>query len=161
IVASLVVGDTLNFSVKQEAYNHLGPVDEIVSSASLTTGTQAAGRLAPLRNDHQVDGVMTVLTDQAAAAGGAGAKEPAVPRATVVGADLNEAAAFGGAAGTSGLSGPAPGPGSVVINSDLASALGTKSGGSLTLYLYGQPVLLRVARVVPAQGLAGFGANSS
>jgi putative ABC transport system permease protein len=32
IVGSLVVGDTLDFSIKQNAYRYLGVVDEVVSS---------------------------------------------------------------------------------------------------------------------------------
>src|SRR3954451_20247844 len=34
IVSSLVVGDTLNFSVKQTAYRSLGPIDERVTVTS-------------------------------------------------------------------------------------------------------------------------------
>jgi putative ABC transport system permease protein len=51
IVGSLIVGDTLNFSVKQNAYRYLGVVDEVVSSPTPTQGDQAARRLATLGGD--------------------------------------------------------------------------------------------------------------
>ena len=38
IVGSLIVGDTLNFSVQQTAYKNLGPIDEIVSSPTVRPG---------------------------------------------------------------------------------------------------------------------------
>src|SRR6266511_43383 len=67
IVGSLVVGDTLNYSVKQGAYTNLGPIDEIVASPTVAQGDQAADRLEGLRGDPQVDGLLTVRGDQAAA----------------------------------------------------------------------------------------------
>ena len=38
IVGSLVVGDTLDFSFKQNAYRYLGVVDEVVSSPDPAQG---------------------------------------------------------------------------------------------------------------------------
>jgi putative ABC transport system permease protein len=73
IIGSLVVGDTLNFSVRQGAYTNLGPIDEIVTSPTVAQGDQAAARLQSLRTDPEVDGVLTVRGDQAAAVTGAGA----------------------------------------------------------------------------------------
>src|SRR6266498_5525323 len=51
IIGSLIVGDTLNFSVKQVAYENLGPIDEIVSSSTIAHGDAAAGRVGTLRSD--------------------------------------------------------------------------------------------------------------
>ncbi len=51
IVGSLIVGDTLNFSVKQSAYTNLGPIDEIVGSATQGLGQRVAVGLRPLRSD--------------------------------------------------------------------------------------------------------------
>ena len=42
IVASLVVGDSLNRSVRQSAYDVLGPIDEYVRSSSVAVGDQVA-----------------------------------------------------------------------------------------------------------------------
>jgi putative ABC transport system permease protein len=160
IIGSLVVGDTLNFSVKQAAYENLGPVDEIVSSPTVAQGDAAAGRIGALRSDPDVDGILTLRGDQAAVTRGNGSGRTAEPRASVWEVDFAQAAAFGGGNGGSGLSGPAPRPGEAVINDDLASSLGARAGDVLTFYLYGRPAAVRVARVVPTSGLAGAGIGS-
>src|SRR3954467_8241649 len=67
IIGALVVGDTLNHSVRQEAYRTLGPVDERVISTSAQIGAQAADRLATLTRSPRVDDVLTAQVDQAAA----------------------------------------------------------------------------------------------
>ncbi len=158
---SSTFGDTLAFSVKQQAYEHLGPVDEVVNSATASIAAQAAARLAPLRRDPQVDGVLSVMSAEAAAATGRGTLARAVPDAALVGADLNAAAGFGSAGDPSGRTGPAPGPGAVVINTNLATLLGARPGSLITFYPYGRPVPLRVARVVATYGLAGYGATGA
>lgn len=66
-------------SVKQEAYQHLGPVDEVVNSATAAIAEQAAAWLAPLRTDPQVAGVLSVMTAETAAATGRGASARAMP----------------------------------------------------------------------------------
>jgi putative ABC transport system permease protein len=158
IIGSLIVGDTLNFSVKQVAYDNLGPIDEYVSAQTVAQGDQAARRIERLRGDPDIDGILSLRGDQAAVSRGAGGARKAEPRASVFEVDFTKAAAFaGGAAGGSGLSGPAPGPGEAVINQDLADALGARQGETLTVYLYGKARDVRVARVVPTSGLAGAG----
>src|SRR3954469_10805618 len=67
IIGALVVGDTLNHSVRQEAYRTLGPIDERVVATSSQIGAQAADRLAALTRSPRVDGVLTAHVDQAAA----------------------------------------------------------------------------------------------
>jgi len=54
IVASFVVGDSLNRSVRQSAYDVLGPVDEYVRSSSVALGDQVDRRLQPLRRRQQL-----------------------------------------------------------------------------------------------------------
>jgi putative ABC transport system permease protein len=161
IIGSLIVGDTLNFSVKQVAYENLGPIDEIVSSASIANGDEAARQVERLRGDPDVDGILTLRGDQAAVTRGSGSRRTAEPRASVWEVDFAQAAAFGGAVdGGSGLSGPAPGAGEAVINADLAKAVGARDGDVLTFYLYGRPTGVRVARVVATKGVAGAGNGS-
>ena len=111
IVGSLIVGDTLNFSVRQTAYKNLGPIDEIVSSPTVAQGDQAARRIERLRGDSDVDGLLTLRGDQAAVVRGSGTSRTAEPRASVWEVDFAQAAAFrGGVQGGSGLSGPTPAP---------------------------------------------------
>jgi putative ABC transport system permease protein len=161
IIGSLIVGDTLNFSVKQTAYKNLGPIDEIVSSPTIAQGDQAARRIARLRGDPDVDGILTLRGDQAAVTRGSDSGRTAEPRASVWEVDFAQAAIFGGTAtGGSGLSGPAPGVGEVVINQDLAKSLGARAGETLTFYLYGRPTAVRVTRVVATKGLAGAGTGA-
>ena len=162
IIGSLIVGDTLNFSVRQTAYENLGPVDEIVSSPTIAQGDEAARLVGRLRGDPDVDGLLTLRGDQAAVTRGSGSGRTAEPRASVWEVDFAQAAAFsGGVQGGSGLSGPAPGAGEAVINDDLATQLGARPGDSLTFYLYGRPTDVRVARVVPTRGLAGAGTGQT
>jgi putative ABC transport system permease protein len=155
IVGSFIVGDTLNSSVRQGAYDHLGVIDEVVSSPTPAQGEEAASRLAALAGDPDVDGLLTVRRHQAAVAKGDGAARRGEPRATVIEVDLAAAARFEG--GVAALGGPAPGPGQAVLNDQLARSLGARAGDRLTFHLYGRPVELQVARVVPSRGLAGFG----
>src|SRR3954468_15989499 len=58
IIGALVVGDTLNHSVRQEAYRTLGPIDERVVATDTTTGTLAADRLRTLTSNPDVDGIL-------------------------------------------------------------------------------------------------------
>jgi putative ABC transport system permease protein len=160
IIGSLIVGDTLNFSIKQAAYDDLGPIDEYVSAQTVAQGDQAARRIERLRGDPDIDGILSLRGDQAAVTRGAGGARRAEPRASVWEVDFAKAAAFGGGSGGSGLSGPAPGPGEAVINQDLADALGARQGENLTVFLYGKARDVRVARVVPTSGLAGAGVGS-
>jgi putative ABC transport system permease protein len=157
IIGSLIVGDTLNFSVKQIAYDNLGPIDEYVSAQTVAQGDQAARRIEPLRRDPDIDGILSLRGDQAAVTLGAGQARKAEPRASVWEVDFTKAATFGNSPGGSGLTGPAPGPGEAVINQDLADALGARQGETLTVYLYGKARDVQVARVVPTSGLAGAG----
>ena len=156
IVGSLVVGDTLDHSFKQDAYRTLGVVDEVVSSPDPAKGAEAARRLEPLRDDPALDGLLTVRRHGAAVASGdpAATVRKGEPQATVLELDFQEAARFEGPG--SALAGPAPGPGRVVLNDTLAGALDARAGDRLTFYLYGRSVELEVARVVPTRGLAGF-----
>jgi putative ABC transport system permease protein len=162
IIGSLIVGDTLNFSIKQAAYDNLGPTDEYVSAQTVAQGDQAARRIERLRGDPDIDGILSLRGDQAAVTRGAGGARRAEPRASVWEVDFAKAAAFGGGVRRgSGLGGPAPGAGEAVINQDLADALGAHQGETLTVYLYGKARDVRVARVVPTSGLAGAGVGDS
>src|SRR5918994_1522607 len=131
-------------------------------SSARRRSPRATSRIEQLRGDPDVDGLLTLRGDQAAVTRGSGAGRTAEPRASVFEVDFAQAAAFrGGVQGGSGLSGPAPGAGEAVINDDLATQLGARAGDSLTVYLYGRPTEVRVARVVPTVGLAGAGTGQT
>jgi putative ABC transport system permease protein len=157
IVGSLVVGDTLNFSVRQSAYQTLGPIDERTVSVDPQQGAQVAARLANLVRDPDVDGVLSAQMDRAAAVAN-GPDRRAEPRVLVWEIDPVAGGRFDPA-----LAGVHPGAGEVVLNSELARTLAVGTGQRITIYLYGRPTGLRVAGVVPTSGVAGtgFGATTN
>ncbi|MER7538798.1 FtsX-like permease family protein [Streptomyces sp. NPDC097704] len=157
IIGALVVGDTLNFSVRQEAYRTLGPVDERVVAPPGPAGRTVAERLAVLTGDPDVDGVLTAQATQASAVSRSGGHPVAEPRVLAWQMDFDKASRFGTPGGESGLAGPAPKPGEVVVNAPLAQSLRVGAGEPITLYLFGVPHTFRVDRVAPEQGLAGVG----
>ncbi|HEY7050464.1 MAG TPA: FtsX-like permease family protein [Jatrophihabitantaceae bacterium] len=159
IVGALVVGDTLNFSVRQAAYRTLGPIDERVVSTSASAGDEVSAKLSGLRSDARVDGVLDAHVDQAAALDRSG--RYAEPRVLAWDVDFARAATFGRAGGPSGLSGAGPSAGQVVINQPLARSLNAHAGQAIALYLYGRTYQFRVARVVAERGLAGAGLGAT
>lgn len=161
IAGALVVGDTLNFSVRQQAYRTLGPVDERIVSTSSTTGRLVADQLRGLTRDSRVDGVLSARYVQAAASAGTPGGSGAEPRAVVWAVNFAAAERFGAAGGGSGLSGATPGRREVVINQPLADSLHAEPGTNVTLFMFGRPHVFAVSRVLPEQGLAGAGPSSS
>jgi len=157
IVGSLIVGDTLNRSVKQDAYRSLGPIDEQVVSTDPVAGELVGFALANLRSDPRVDGVLTAHAEQAAAVVDRNGKQVAQPRTIVWDTDFALAQRFGGGGASSGLIGSSPAAGEVAVNDALAGDLRLRVGDVVTFYLYDKPTPLRVVRVLPAEGLAGAG----
>ncbi|MGH8869058.1 MAG: ABC transporter permease [Actinomycetes bacterium] len=164
IVGSLVVGDSLDRSVREVAYTTLGPVDEKVTSPTTATGDEASVRLsARLARDPDVDGLLSMRVAPAAAVHEEGNRRVAEPRALVWETDLDAAAQFGAAGQDegSGLTGPNPGPDEVVVNDELATSLGVRRGDTVAVHVYDQRLPLRVVSVVPTRGLAGLGLGSN
>src|SRR3954454_21657135 len=148
IVGSLIVGDTLGFSVRQVAYRTLGNVDERVVSTDAATADRVAVRLQSLAHSPDVDGVLTARVQQAAATARTGAGMVAEPRVLAWDVDFAMAHRFGAAAGPSGLSGAPPRPGQVVVNVALADALTFQAGSPVPVYVSSAPRRFRVPRVV-------------
>ena len=161
IIGALVVGDTLNHSVRQDAYRTLGPVDERVLSTNAQIGAEAAHWLATLKAHPDVDGVLTAHVDQAAAVATTKAGRAAEPRVIAWDVDFAAASQFGRAGGPSGISGPSPAHGFVVLNEPLARSLHAGAGDTVTLLLYDVPYDLVVSRVLPESGLAGTGLGAT
>jgi putative ABC transport system permease protein len=160
LVASLSVGDSLDRSVRQVAYNVLGPVDEYILTADPVRGADAARRLESLATDPRVDGLLTVRGEQVSAVHAEGHRSTAEPRALMWALDFGAAGRFG-APHPSGLDVADPGRGGVVLNEHLADSLGAHRGDRVTLMLYAKPLVLTVRAVVPAEGLAGMGIGAS
>src|SRR6185437_141968 len=114
------------------------------------TAAAVTSRLASLTGNADVDDVLTSQVDQAAASATTAAGTSAEPRVLAWAVDFTRAANFGRVGGSSGLAGPEPPAGSVVVNAPLAKSLRVRAGDPITLYVYGQPRQLTVERVVAA-----------
>jgi putative ABC transport system permease protein len=154
MTGSFVVGDTFNASIRRTAYEQLGPIDEIVSANGLGAASELAARIGGL-HDPNVDGTLA-LTAITASAASTTAPVQAAPKAQLLETDFAAARTFGGDPHATGISGPTPGAGDADIGSDLAHALGLKPGDPIDAFSYGVRVRLRVIRVLPKLGVAGY-----
>jgi putative ABC transport system permease protein len=155
ITGSLIVGDTLDSSIRGAVTNQLGPVDEVVTVSDPRHGDALSSEIAAL-DDPRIDGVMTVLTARGAFVSNASGERLAEPSAQLLELDFETAREFGDDPGTTGISGPTPAPGEVVLGSDLAEQLEVTSGDEVRGFVYGSRMDLEVSRVLPRTGLAGF-----
>jgi len=154
VTSSLLVGASLEASVRDQAGARLGPVDVVVASFSplIADAVEVAVAADPLPS---ADGVLGVTTAEGSLlAGGA-----TVPGVQLLEADLTAAAAFGGDPATTGVTGPTPAPDEVVLVAATARDLGVGPGGQVTLVAWGGRRDLTVARVLPGTGLAGWTAD--
>lgn len=157
ITGSFVIGDSMKDSIRQVAWSHLGPADELVFARDPRTGQELARRLRALpRSD--VDGVLPIATVEAAVT----ASKPdgrvlVSPRSQVIGVDFTKARSFGGDPAATGIP-PAPTPDIVhaAITSDLARALDVGRGDEIIISAYGAHTLLFVGDILPRRGIAGF-----
>jgi len=154
MTGSFVVGDTFNSSIRRIAYEQLGPIDEIVSANGLAAAPVLGSKLASVR-DPNIDGVLAITAARASAASTT-TPVRAAPKAQLLETEFAAAARFGGDAGATGISGPTPGAGEAAIGADLARTLHVKAGDTIRAFAYGATVPLRVARVLPKRGVAGF-----
>jgi putative ABC transport system permease protein len=154
ITGSLVVGDTIDRSIRAEAYDQLGPIDQLVSVSGSAGADEIAARLVDL--DHpDVDGVFAFASAPAAVTG-IGAAPLGQPRAQILELDFEAAAAFGGDPEATGIEGPTPAPGTAAVTEDLARRLEVGPGDGIVVYAYGRALPLEVDRVLDRRGVAGF-----
>ena len=154
ITGSMVVGDTMNASIRQVAHTHLGPIDELVSARGPAEQRELLLELRRLER-RDVDGVLPFATI-AAATTSTGPRVLAAPRSQLIGLDFAAGRAFGDAPSTTGMSGSTPGLGRAAITTDLARTLNVRRGGRIAVYAYGTRTTLLVDRVLPRRGVAGF-----
>ncbi len=154
MTGSFVVGDTFNASIRRMAYEQLGPVDEIVSANGLAAASTLQSRLAGL-HDPNIDGTLA-LTSTSASAASTTTPVRAAPKAQLLETEFSAARRFGGDPHATGISGATPGPGAAVIGSDLARTLKVKPGADIDAFAYGTSLTLRVDRVLPKLGIAGY-----
>lgn len=155
VTGSLIVGDTMDRSVRAGAYEQLGPVDVLVAVEGVMAPDELADALAAIEREGErtgaVDGAVAIVAVPAAVRG-----ERNQPRAQLLELDFAAGRELGANPADTGIEGPTPTPGAAVISDDLAERIGAVPGDSITLFVYGVPVELRVDRVVGRRGLAGF-----
>jgi putative ABC transport system permease protein len=154
MTGSFVVGDTLDASIRARAPRQLGPIDEIVSVVGLEQGEQLRQRFATFRSD-DVDGVLP-MTGVRAAVATVGEKRRAEPQAQLLEIDFETGRGFGFQPEATGIDGATPGAGDAVIGEDVADELRVGAGDTIEVFGYGQSRRLRVDRVLPQRGVAGF-----
>ncbi len=154
ITGSLIVGDTLDSSIRVSAATQLGPVDETITLPQASQARTLQARIEAL--EAPIDGVISFLRVPVAVADGTGPDAKAEPDARLVELDFTRGRRFGSDVAATGLSGDTPGPGEVALTEDLAVTLGATVGDEVEVYLYGTRRSLEVVRLLPRLGLAGF-----
>ncbi len=159
ITGSAVVGDTMDSSIRQVAWQHLGPVDELVPARDAAEWHSLTRRLTTLPSS-EIDGVLSLSTFDAATTAGAKSGFRTVPSSRVVGVDFEAARAFGNDPAATGISGSTPALDHAAITNDLARGLAVRQGARITVYAYGRRRTLTVDRILPRRGVAGFNVSA-
>jgi putative ABC transport system permease protein len=154
ITGSLVVGDTIDRSIRAAAYDQLGPIDETVSVFGLEQGADLVDRFADFSSP-DVDGVLSFTTAGAAVIG-TGPSGGTQPRAQLIEVDFTAARAFGPDPTITGVVGATPDSGQAAITVDLADKLRLDVGDEIVAFAFGQPLPLTVDRVLKRTGVAGY-----
>ena len=154
ITGSLVVGDTIDRSIRAGAYDQLGPIDETVSVNGLDQGAELVAQFEGFSSPH-VDGVLSFVTAGASVVN-SGPGGGTQPRAQIIEVDFAEGQAFGPDPMITGLEGDTPAPGTAVITDDLAGKLNIEAGDDIAVFAYGEELQLEVDRIVGRTGVAGY-----
>src|ERR671919_1555698 len=155
ITGSFIVGDTLDSSIRQRAWDQLGPVDEVIVVDEPRRADDVVRRIAEA-GEPLIDGVMSFATAPPAVSTGSTGATRAEPGVQLIELDFEAAREFGRNPDDTGISGPTPKAGEVVLIDDLADAVGVAAGDEITLHLYGTEARLTVGRVLPQKGFAWF-----
>lgn len=154
ITGSLVVGDTIDRSIRAGAYEQLGPTDEVVAVSGLDGVAELEALVGGFRSEN-VDGLLVFVSSPAAVAS-AGPGALGQPRAQLLEVDFPAARSFGNDPGATGIEGDTPAQGAAAVTADLADRIDVEPGDPIRAFAYGQIVELTVDRVLPRRGVAGF-----
>jgi putative ABC transport system permease protein len=155
VTGSLIVGDTMDRSVRASAYEQLGPVDVLVAVDGLIGPDELAAAVAAIEREGDrtgaVDGAVAIVAVPAAVRG-----QRNQPRAQLLELDFTAGRELGARPADTGIDGPTPAPGAAVLSDDLAERIDAVAGDTISVFVYGVPVELTVDRIVERRGLAGF-----
>jgi putative ABC transport system permease protein len=153
ITGSLLVGASLNASIRADIPDGLGPVDLVVR-ASPEGADDARNALAGFTAPG-LEGIVDASVLQGAVASPDGAR--VAPRVQLIEVDFAAAARLGTGAEVTGMWGSSPTWGEAVAGQELANQLHVQVGDRLEVSAYGQTVQVTVIRVLPRTGIAGWG----
>ena len=154
ITGSLVVGDTIDRSIRAAAYDQLGPIDETVSVNGLDNGVQLIDRFNGFSSP-DTDGVLSFVTAGASVVN-ASADGGTQPRAQLLEVDFAAARAFGPDPAITGIEGDTPPPGHAAVTVDLADKLNLTAADAISVFAYGQERRFDIDRVLERTGVAGY-----
>lgn len=158
ITGSLVVGDSLERSLRSDAFTQLGPVDETVTAPGLSALPGLRAALSGVGEHPEIDGVAFGLRSGGTAAARIGGDDTAVqPDALLLEISFDQARELGDHQAATGLDGAStPSNGGVAISSDLARQLAVDAGEDVTVFAFGQRRSFHIQTVLPQIGLAGY-----
>ncbi len=155
VAASFIIGTSFDQSIRGEAANRLGPVDEVVFLDDPDRLAEMAAAVRDLPGD-DIDGVL-LGTRTTVAVGVVGPDRRVEPSAALFEFDLAEARAFGGDPAATGLADLGPlGSDEIVINEKLANELEVGVGDRVEMFLGQSSATFTVGFVAPTSGLAGL-----
>ena len=166
MAAAFGTGDTISYSIRNDAAKSLGAIDEIIVAASASAADNFGGpsympyeRFLEIRDQvagwEEIDGI----------SGGIGEWAPGTNTRTslregrlrIVGVDTDFLEGFSPLKLSSGspVNLEALSPGEAFLNDEAADELGAVAGDEISLIVYGERVSLRVAGIVQKGGLSG------
>ena len=160
------IGDTINFSIRNEAVKIFGPIDELILSARASEDDSfGSNPYFPLERFHQLSEELASLETIDGLAPAIGESVPAVNtrnflsegQMRVAGVDPSSLAGLGEFRATSGevISLDRLNEDEVYINDRAAEELEAVAGDNLRLVVRGEPVSYKVKGIVDRGGLAG------
>lgn len=157
ITTSLVVGDTLDSSLKSSVVQQLGPIDVMIESPGIAAGAEVS-RLAGDAELPGADGRLELL--RAVATTAVSDRSRVEPQTIIMETDFGAAAEFGGDSAATGMSDATPVDDQIVLGADTARILEANVGDEVTVFAFGEERSFVVRDVLPRVGIAGFNPNS-
>ena len=159
ITGSVVVGDTMDASIRQVARTHLGPIDELVLRAGAPTSRRSSRACCVRSSSGNIDGVLALRDDRRR--GHRRRARSMCGRAALAGGRASTSrrrARFGGDTDADrDLRRARPRPGTPRSRTDLARALDVGPGRQHRRpRLRATRTVLVVDRILPRRGVAGF-----
>ena len=155
ITAAFIVGDTLGASFRDQARTTYGPIDETVRAVGLGRADSVLAKLQtpPIPG---VDGLLA-MTGAGASIASVGPDRRAEPFAGLTEVNFDQARAFGGDAGATGMAnaGATPAGDEAVLAKSLARKLKVTAGDRIEVFGFGHSKQLTVRQVLPDKGIAG------